>query len=74
MSQPNPEPNSAGHRTSNRGTAETPVTETAEQARQGRPGRPVWFVLVVSTALAAAILGVLLLFFTGTSDAAIMTL
>jgi len=72
MSQPNPESNSAGHHTSNPGAVEPPITETAEQARQGRPGRPVWFVLVVSTALAAAILGVLVLFFTGTSDAAFL--
>ena len=35
------------------------VVETAREARQGYLGRPVLLVLVVSTALAVAILGIL---------------
>jgi len=47
-----------------------PIRETATEARQGHRDRPVWYVLVISTALVAVILGILLLFFTGTSEAA----
>jgi fatty acid desaturase len=46
------------------------IEETAVEARQGHRDRPVWVVLVVSTALAAVILGILAFFFIGTSEAA----
>ncbi len=68
MSHPNPDPVRPHPR-----NVEPRITESAEEARQGRPGRPVWFVLVVSTALAAAILGIVLLFFTGSPEAALVT-